>query len=46
MSARVTRQHKNRLQSKNVLIDQERETPHFLIGLSSVYEKKEGDFLK
>ncbi len=29
---------------KNVLFDQGREAPHFLIGLSSVFEKKVGDF--
>ncbi|MBC5746196.1 hypothetical protein FMM74_022345, partial [Lachnospiraceae bacterium MD308] len=29
---------------KNVLFDQGREAPHFLIGLSSGFEKKVGDF--
>jgi hypothetical protein len=33
---------KNRLQSKNVLFDQGREAPHFLLGLSSVFGEKSG----
>ncbi len=42
VSNRLQGNIKNRLQSKNVLIEQGREAPHFLIRLSSVYEKKVG----